>query len=352
MDDKYKQIKTRFNELEVLLSSPETAKDTKKIKELSKEYDSLKPAVELVKKLEEIWNLIEQAEKTREEEIDEEMLKVANEEVTALTAQREETEKKLTELLRPKDPRDKKDIIVEIRSGVGGDEAELFAADLFRMYSRFAERMGWKAGIMSADRTSIGGFKEIIFEINGKNVYSSLKYESGVHRVQRIPETEKSGRIHTSTASVAIMPKAKEVEIDIKPEDLKIEAMTASGHGGQSVNTTYSAIRVTHLPTGMVASCQDERSQTQNKLRALEILRARLKTHEEEKRRLERTKERKGQIGMGERSEKIRTYNYPQDRITDHRVKESFHNIVQILDGDLLDIITVLQSAEMSENAK
>jgi peptide chain release factor 1 len=257
-----------------------------------------------------------------------------------------ELEKEINDELTPADPMDKKNIIIEIRAGTGGDEAALFAADLFRMYSRFAESQGWKTKILDANQIGIGGFKEIIFEISGKDVYKSLKYESGVHRVQRVPETEKSGRVHTSAATVAVLPEAEEIDIEIKSEDLRIDVFRSGGHGGQSVNTTDSAVRITHLPTNTVVSCQDEKSQLKNKAKALQILRSRLLAAEQERAAKERGDERKSQIGSGDRSEKIRTYNFPQDRVTDHRIKQNFSQIESIMDGNIDQIIKSLKEAD------
>lgn len=342
---------TRFQELKDLLSSPEVAADPHKIKTLGQEYNELAPLVQTIERYQEVERALQEAQGTIEsEETDHELLELATEEVTSLSAQKASLEQDLEEALAPVDSFDQRDTIVEIRAGVGGDEAGLFAGELFRMYARFAERQGWQTKLISSNVSDLGGIKEVIFEMTGQKVYSHMKFESGVHRVQRVPETEKSGRVHTSTVTVAVVPKAEEVDLVIEPKDVKIETSTSRGAGGQSVQTTYSAIRVTHLPTGLVVTCQDERSQQQNRLRAMQVLRSRLLAKKQEEERQANRDLRRAQIGTGDRSEKIRTYNFPQDRVTDHRLKQNWHDMPNVMDGNFLPIIQALQKAAR-ENA-
>ncbi|MBI4714164.1 peptide chain release factor 1, partial [Candidatus Uhrbacteria bacterium] len=293
--DKLQSTKKRFQELESRLSAPEVLSNPKKLREVNEEYVDLKEVMDVVKRYEKVNSDLSGAKETLKESTDEQMLELAQTEIGTLEAKLPSLEKELLRALVPPDPMDKKNIIVEIRAGAGGDEASLFAAELMRMYMIYAEQQGWKTELISSNRNEVGGFKEIIFSIEGRNVYSRLKYESGVHRVQRVPETEKQGRVHTSTATVAVLPEAEEIDIQIKPEDIKIEATTASGHGGQSVNTTYSAVRITHLPTGIMASCQEERSQKQNKKRALSLIRSRVFAFEQDRAHKERLEARRGQ---------------------------------------------------------
>jgi len=339
-------IHTRLTTLEQELQGQAVLSDAKKLAELTREYRELEEILNVAAKVKQLTDELNHLQQNLKNESDAELRTMTENELERVRRELTIAEAELKELLEPSDPQDAKNTIVEIRAGTGGDEAALFAADLYRMYAHYAENKGWHVGVLSASRQSLGGYKEIIFEVIGKRVYSHLKYESGVHRVQRVPTTEKSGRIHTSTATVAVLPEANEVDLEIKPEDIKIEATTSSGHGGQSVNTTYSAIRVVHIPTGLTVICQDERSQKQNKEKALTVLRSRLLALETERRHQERDSSRRSQIGTGERSEKIRTYNFPQDRLTDHRLKQTWHNLPSIMDGNIEQITSALKSLE------
>lgn len=338
MNNQAQNLLKRYEELVQLLVNPEVINDVNRYRELSKEQSQLSDIVDTARKLEKIEKQIEDAKEMSFSD-DREMRDLAQAELTELTEQLEIETKKLNRLLIPKDPRDEKSVIMEIRAAAGGDESALFAAELFRMYTLYAQKKGWKIEVISSNPTNIGGYKEIIFSIEGKNVFRHLKYESGVHRVQRVPETEASGRIHTSTVTVAVMEEAEEVEIMIKQEDIRIDVYRSSGHGGQCVQTTDSAVRITHLPTGMIITCQDERSQTQNKERAMKVLRARLYEQEQEKKDKEHADTRRVQVGSGDRAEKIRTYNFPQTRLSDHRINFTIYRLPEIMLGNL-DLVT------------
>jgi len=342
----HEDLKTRFSDLEKRLADPALLQDAKEMVKVSREHASLKKAVSLISELEKAEAEIKGSREIIASESDQELKAMANEELEALEKQAAALKEALEEELHPASPNDRKDAIIEIRAGAGGDEAALFAGDLFRLYSRFCERRGWKLGLIDSSVLGLGGYKEIIFEVRGENAFGTLKFEAGTHRVQRVPETEKQGRVHTSTATVVVLPVAEEVDIEINPSDLRIDTFCASGPGGQCVNTTYSAIRIVHLPTGLTVSCQDQKSQHQNKEKALEVLRSRLLAKQEEERLAQESSLRKDQIGGGDRSDKIRTYNFPQDRITDHRVNISWHSINRIMDGELDDIVTALKTAE------
>ncbi len=349
MNSQAENLIKRYNELVELLLKPEVVADMNRFRELSKEQAQLADIVETAHEIEHIEKQIESAKEMSFAD-DRELKELALVELEELAAKLDSTNKKLNHLLIPKDPRDEKSVIIEIRAAAGGEESALFGAELFRMYANYAQKKGWKVEVISSNPTNIGGFKEIIFSVEGKNVFRHLKYESGVHRVQRVPETEASGRIHTSTTTVAVMEEAEEVEIQIKPEDIRIDVYRSSGHGGQCVQTTDSAVRITHLPTGMIITCQDERSQTQNKERAMKVLRARLYEQEQDKKDKEHADTRRVQIGSGDRAEKIRTYNFPQTRLSDHRINFTIYRLPEVMMGNLDLVVDALIEAE--ENAK
>jgi len=349
MFEKLELIQKRYDELSQLLARADVATNLKRLQELSKEKAALEDIVGTYQQYKAKGKALAELEALLNSHDEAEMMTLIKEEVNKIKQQQDDLLRRLKLSLMPKDPAKDRDVIVEIRAGAGGGEAGLFAADLFRMYSRYAEGKGWQVGIIDSNQSEIGGFKELIFEIKGKGAFSRFKHERGVHRVQRVPATEASGRLHTSTATVAVLPEAEEIELNIKPDDLKMEFFHSRGAGGQNVNKVTTAVRLTHLPTGIMASCQDERSQIRNRMKAMAVLRARLLDLEQRKQSESMDKERRMQVGSGQRSEKIRTYNFPQNRVTDHRISSSFHNLQQILDGELDEIIEALSSKEQVE---
>ncbi|MFY0761361.1 peptide chain release factor 1 [Metabacillus dongyingensis] len=342
MLDRLQSVEDRYEKLNGLLMDPDIISDSKKLREYSKEQSDLQETVEVYREYKSVKEQIDDAKIMLDDKLDADMREMVKEELSELQAQEKGLSERLKILLVPKDPNDDKNVIMEIRGAAGGDEAALFAGDLYRMYSRFAEAQGWKTEVMEANSTGVGGYKEIIFMINGRGAFSKLKYENGAHRVQRVPETESGGRIHTSTATVACLPEAEEVEIEIHDKDIRVDTFTSSGPGGQSVNTTMSAVRLTHLPTGTVVSCQDEKSQIKNKEKAMKVLRARVYDKFQREAQAEYDQTRKLAVGTGDRSERIRTYNFPQNRVTDHRIGLTIQKLDQILQGKLDEFVDAL----------
>ncbi len=352
MWEKLKALEERYAQLEEQLSDPEVIKDQQRWQKYTREHAELSDIIEAFRHLQRVEKELSEAQEMLKEKQEEEMALFLKEELASLEEEKEKLEEQLRLLLLPRDPNDEKDVIVELRAGTGGEEAGLFVGDLLRMYSRFAEKKNWKMELLNSHPTDIGGFKEIVFSVSGKGAYSQLKFESGVHRVQRIPSTESGGRIHTSAATVAVLPEAEEVDLEIDPQDLRLDTFCSTGPGGQSVNTTQSAVRITHLPTNTVVSCQDEKSQHKNRDKAMRVLRARLLDQMLTEQQQEQAQERRSQVGSGDRSERIRTYNFPQNRVTDHRIGLTLHKLDQILEGELQAIIDALVAYERAEQLK
>ncbi|MBI5207983.1 MAG: peptide chain release factor 1 [Candidatus Firestonebacteria bacterium] len=352
MLEKLQELENKYFDLEKKLSLQEVINDQKKFKEYSKTYSDMTEIINKFAEYKKVLNHITESRFIIDNEHDKELITMAHNELSELEPKKSQIEKELTVLLLPKDPKDDKNTIVEIRAGTGGDESALFASELFRMYNRYAEKRKWKIEILSSNPTGIGGFKEIVFAVDGYKVFSRMKYESGTHRVQRVPATEAQGRVHTSAVTVAVLPEAEDVEIEIDPKDLRIDVYRSGGPGGQSVNTTDSAVRVTHIPTNMVVQCQDEKSQHKNKAKALRVLKARLLEKEQEDAEKERSMTRKLQVGSGDRSEKIRTYNFPQNRITDHRIGLTLYRLSEFMDGEIDDMIEALITFDQTEKLK
>lgn len=349
MLDRLQALADRYDKLSELLCDPDVASDPKRLRDLSKEQSDLQPVYEAYTEYKQVIDQLEDAKAMQGEKLDDEMREMVKMEMDELTSRRDELEQKIHLLLLPKDPNDDKNVIVEIRGAAGGDEAALFASDLYRMYMKFADSQGWRVELMEANESDLGGFKEVIFMITGKGAYSKMKFESGAHRVQRIPVTESGGRIHTSTSTVAVMPEVEEVEIEILDKDIRVDTFCSSGAGGQSVNTTKSAVRVLHVPTGIMAQCQDGKSQNENKAKALQVLRARISDIRRQEEEAKYAGERKSKVGTGDRSERIRTYNYPQSRVTDHRIGLTLHKLDSVMNGDMEEIINALTLTAQAE---
>lgn len=349
MLERLQSLEDRYNKLNELLSDPEVISDTEKLREYSKEQADLEEVVQKYREYKKVTTELKDAQAMLADDLDEEMEEMVKEEIGKLSERKAQLEEEMKLLLLPKDPNDEKNVIMEIRAAAGGDEAGLFAGDLYRMYTKFAENNGWKIEVLETHTTGVGGYKEIIFMINGKGAYSQLKYENGAHRVQRVPETESGGRIHTSTATVAVLPEAEDIEVDINEKDIRMDTFASSGPGGQSVNTTMSAVRLTHEPTGIVVSIQDEKSQIKNREKAMKVLRARIYDLYQQEAQAEYDESRKSAIGTGDRSERIRTYNFPQNRVTDHRIGLTIQKLDQVLDGKLEEFIEALLLEEQTK---
>ncbi|MBA2175258.1 peptide chain release factor 1 [Halobacillus locisalis] len=349
MIERLQTLEDRYEKLNELLSDPEVISDTNKLREYSKEQSGLQETVAAYREYKEVTEQLSDAKAMLEDKLDDDMAEMVKEEINELSEQKHELEERLKILMLPKDPNDDKNVIMEVRGAAGGDEAALFAGDLYRMYARYAEMQGWKTEVIEANTNDVGGYKEIIFMVSGERAYSKLKFENGAHRVQRVPETESGGRIHTSTATVVVMPEAEEVEVEVHDNDIRVDTFASSGPGGQSVNTTMSAVRLTHEPTGIVVSCQDEKSQIKNKEKAMKVLRARIYDKFQREAQAELDESRKSAVGTGDRSERIRTYNFPQTRVTDHRIGLTIQKLDQILQGNMNEIVDALLIEEQTK---